>query len=460
MSTMQHQHQHTRTLGMMAGAAILYAAFAACTTTKASDSSAVKCTPGNYVFCRCEDRSEGTKLCHPDGVSFDDCKCDGTQPPTTPTTPDDVDSGIPSTPLEPVDAGPVTGPTIDAKCAGKLGLVAGAATDNATYVATYAGAGVFTTSKSASSPGVRGPITILPGGTSLVATYLARLGYLGWTKLSASAWSAPQSLGDGTTDGAATSMTVLGGALRVFYLGQDARFHMGSYGTSGWDIAFTAGPVAEASGDAGPPTPGKTAPVVATVGSAITLAFAGNDGSLAREVFSSGTWSTFTKFPNAAAYGSAPAIAAIDPGGTRDELMVYPGRDLLLHFAARDAANKVWSAASLFDTAASSNEIALQGLPGGKVLLLYRASNGQGYYATWSASGGFAPPAELVAGKNPELASVPSVTRGQCGSDATVAYVQKDGLVKILRLTAGAMSGPFDVGGIANVTFAGVGELP
>ena len=43
-----------------------------------------------------------------------------------------------------VDAGPVTGPTIDAKCAGKLGLVAGAATDNATYVATYAGAGVFT----------------------------------------------------------------------------------------------------------------------------------------------------------------------------------------------------------------------------------------------------------------------------------------------------------------------------
>lgn len=89
-----------------------------------------------------------------------------------------------------------------------------------------------------------------------------------------------------------------------------------------------------------------------------------------------------------------------------------------------------------------------------------QASNGQGYYATWSASGGFAPPAELVAGKNPELASVPSVARGQCGSDATAAYVQKDGLVKILRLTAGAMSGPFDVGGITNVTFAGVGELP
>ena len=237
---------------MLGAAAIVCAVFAACKTTSAVDSSAVKCTPGNYVFCRCEDRSEGTKLCHPDGVSFDACTCDGTQPPATP----DLDSGIPSTPLEPVDGGPVTGPTIDAKCAGKLGLVAGAATDNATYVATYVGAGVFSASKSASSPGVRGPITILPSGTSLVATYLARLGYLGWTKLSGSAWSAPESLGDGTADGAATSMTVLGGALRVFYLGQDAHFHMGTYGTSGWDIAFTGGPTAEASGDAGVLVPG------------------------------------------------------------------------------------------------------------------------------------------------------------------------------------------------------------
>ena len=450
------QLRHTHTFGMLAGAAILGAAFAACTTTNAADSSAVKCTPGNYVFCRCEDRSEGTKLCHPDGVSFDDCKCDGTEPPVTP----DVDSGIPSTPLEPVDAGPVTGPTIDAKCAGKLGIVAGASTDNATYVATYAGGGVFNASKSASSPGVRGPITILPSETSLVATYLARLGYLGWTKLTGTAWSAPESLGDGTTDGTATSMTVVGGALRVLYLGQDAHFHMGTYGTSGWDIAFTAGPLAEASGDAGPPVPGKTAPAATTVGSAITLAFAGNDGSLAREVFSSGSWSTITKFTNPAAYASAPAIAAIDPGGPRDELLVYAGQDLLLHFAARDASNKAWSAASLFDTAASSSELALQGLPGGKVLFVYRASNGQGYYATWSSSAGFGAPAELVAGKNPELASVPSITRGQCGSDATIAYVQKDGLVKILRLTGGAMTGPFDVGGITNVTFAGVGELP
>lgn len=32
------------------------------------------CTPGAYVFCRCADRSEGTKLCKPDGKSFEPCQ--------------------------------------------------------------------------------------------------------------------------------------------------------------------------------------------------------------------------------------------------------------------------------------------------------------------------------------------------------------------------------------------------
>ena len=32
-----------------------------------------RCTPGNYVFCRCSDRTEGTKQCRADGLSFDPC---------------------------------------------------------------------------------------------------------------------------------------------------------------------------------------------------------------------------------------------------------------------------------------------------------------------------------------------------------------------------------------------------
>ena len=446
--------QHRREV--VVGVAILLGAFAACTTSNPSSPGAIKCTPGAYVYCRCEDRSEGTKLCRPDGVSFDACNCDGTEPPVTP----EGDAGIPSTPLEPVDAGPVTGPTIDPKCAGKLGIVAGAATDNATFVATYVGAGVFSASKSASSPGVRGPVTIVASGSSLVATYVARLGYLGWTKLSGAAWSAPQSLGDGTASGTSSSMTVLSGTPRLFYLGQDGRFFMGTYGSGGWDMALSAGASAEAPGDAGPAIPGKSSPATATVGTSMTLAFAGESGALARETFVSGGWSVAAKFTNAAAFGTVPAIAALDPGGMRDEIIVYPGQDLLLHVVTRDASTRLWSAPTLFDTAASATELALQGLPGGKALLVYRASNGQGYYATWTAAAGFGPPAELVAGKNPVLAGVPSVTRGQCGSDATIAYAEKDGPVKILRLTGAGLLGPFEVGGVTNVTFVGVGELP
>ncbi len=41
------------------------------------DNSATKedrlCTPGAYVFCRCADRTEGTKLCKADGKSFEAC---------------------------------------------------------------------------------------------------------------------------------------------------------------------------------------------------------------------------------------------------------------------------------------------------------------------------------------------------------------------------------------------------
>ncbi|HSO37476.1 MAG TPA: lamin tail domain-containing protein [Labilithrix sp.] len=49
------------------------AVVAAC-SQQAPASAARICTPGNYVFCRCKDRSEGTKLCIPDGTGFDPCE--------------------------------------------------------------------------------------------------------------------------------------------------------------------------------------------------------------------------------------------------------------------------------------------------------------------------------------------------------------------------------------------------
>jgi cysteine-rich repeat protein len=49
----------------------------------------VKCTPGNYVFCRCQNREEGTKLCNEDGASF--AKCEPCETFDNPAIPDDPD---------------------------------------------------------------------------------------------------------------------------------------------------------------------------------------------------------------------------------------------------------------------------------------------------------------------------------------------------------------------------------
>jgi hypothetical protein len=85
---------------------------ASCTKTAAKTERI--CTPGNYVFCRCKDRSEGTKLCDADGLGFSPCEgClsgsdndDGDPEPDPPPKPKPKpDSGPPPPP----DAGPVTG---------------------------------------------------------------------------------------------------------------------------------------------------------------------------------------------------------------------------------------------------------------------------------------------------------------------------------------------------------------
>lgn len=49
----------------------------ACSATPAAKAERL-CTPDANVFCRCVDRSEGTKKCKPDGQSFEACvPCDG-----------------------------------------------------------------------------------------------------------------------------------------------------------------------------------------------------------------------------------------------------------------------------------------------------------------------------------------------------------------------------------------------
>ncbi|MBS2019975.1 MAG: lamin tail domain-containing protein [Deltaproteobacteria bacterium] len=92
-----------------------------CTKSVAPTARPSRCTPGNYVFCRCKDRSEGTKLCNDDGETFGPCEgCLGgtdnvegdPEPPPDdePPPPPPVDSGAKEDASPQVDAGPTPPP--------------------------------------------------------------------------------------------------------------------------------------------------------------------------------------------------------------------------------------------------------------------------------------------------------------------------------------------------------------
>jgi cysteine-rich repeat protein len=62
----------------------------ACTTTPPKAKVDRECQPGAFVFCRCRDRQEGTKLCKDDGNSFGPCEpCESYDNPEGPLEPGD-----------------------------------------------------------------------------------------------------------------------------------------------------------------------------------------------------------------------------------------------------------------------------------------------------------------------------------------------------------------------------------
>jgi len=83
-------------------------------STEATKSPATRCTPGNYVFCRCQDRQEGTKLCMDDGQSFG--KCEPCESDTNPELPPEEDPE--PRPVDPVDGG--TDGSAASKCGNKI----------------------------------------------------------------------------------------------------------------------------------------------------------------------------------------------------------------------------------------------------------------------------------------------------------------------------------------------------
>lgn len=115
-------------LGVLVPVAFVAAVVAACGGgTNAAPAKERICTPGNYVFCRCQNRDEGSKLCSEDGTAFGKCEpCETDENPGLP----DPEPYVPPPPLP--DGGPVTEP---AECGDKISQP-GEACDDGNTVAT------------------------------------------------------------------------------------------------------------------------------------------------------------------------------------------------------------------------------------------------------------------------------------------------------------------------------------
>lgn len=409
------------------------------------------CTPGNYVFCRCEDRREGTKLCRADGVSFDKCDCGspGKPPPLSP----DGDSRF-----VPVDASapPDASVSIDGRCAGKLAVLASGAEDIYLYAGAYTGNGVWAVAKSQGTA-LRSPPRAALVDQALVTIWQTRFELVAWTKFQANqtTLSPPFSVGFARTT---QTPTIAGNptSASLYYRAEEDVLKEGAYSpANGWDNADTVVP-----SDGG--VVGKSAPAAAVTPTGNVIAFSGADGTLATQTFASGAWSAATPIAGAKVLvPQPPALVALD-GGAEDALVVYTGSDLVLHSSARAASGQTWSAPIIVDTLAIVDDVpSLAPLSGGRAMLVWKSTNGTPYYSIYDAAKNppWSAPAGLLSQGNPTILKAPTVAPGHCASEATAAYVAADGNVYVALFANGKWTA-YLVPGMTKMTFAGAGEVP
>ena len=422
---------------------------AACTTEQVVASRL--CTPNAYVYCRCSDRSEGTKQCNTTGNSFADCSCGNTG---------DLTPGGNAS-FQQVDAGTPDANAIAAKCAGKLAVLAGSSESLDVYGASYGGAGKWSVSVSTGAALRSTPRGALVG-TSLIAVWQTRQTLMAWTKFSAgqTALSPPSSMGKYTDTAPDFVGGATGGTLVYKMLDSNDLSYESYAGASGWpaDDGVNALVIPNSA------TVQKTPPMVAPLGAGYAIAFgSGSDLSAVNVQTSNGTnWDASAPIAAAQSYnGQTPVIAALT--GPEDLMVAYQGPDLKLHSVTRMKATGAWNAPILVDTAASPNGApAIYTLSEGRAILVWRGSDNTASYSIYTpgSPGTWSNPNGIVA-SSPRLRTPPAVSGGNCASDVTVTYVDNtDGNVWITFYKDSAWVGPYQVPGMTNMTYAGAGEVP
>jgi hypothetical protein len=360
------------------------------------------------------------------------------------------DASQPSTP----DAGRAddAGPDAAADaCTGTIGVLGGTVSGASTiaFAATLVPGGTWSVSSLPSN--VASPPAIAAFGGGFVAVYVDNTGDL---ELATSTWSWSSPAGvAGVTATGAPSLAVVGSTLHLVYQGAGSKYFHGTYTTAtGWDAADD--PIGGASKQGF----GPAAPVAASVGGALLIAYGGQNGSLYDETWTDGGWQPDAQHTAAALGTVAPAIVALD-GGASDTLVVYASASGILYSTSRSAG--AWSApaeinANAFTDAAPS----LVALAGGRAMMTYLGTNELPYFALFdpAATPAWTSPAAIGAG-SAKLSSPPSVAAGVCGDDAVVVLTEPAG-VAALGYAGGTWSAPTMLAGTAGMTFASVASQP
>jgi hypothetical protein len=297
---------------------------------------------------------------------------------------------------------------------------------------------------------VGAPPAVVAYGSGFLAVFPDASGDLQYVT-STWVWSSPASVAGVSAIGT-PSLAVLGGSLHLVYQGTDSKYFHGIYSTDGWNGA--GDPVGGASAQAF----GPSAPVAASVGDELFVAYSGQDGALYEAAWASGTWQSDAKQPMTQVGTVPPALVALT-GGTSAALAVYSNPSGLLYFSSEN--DGAWSAPAVVEASAFTHAApSVVALAGGGAMMAYLGTNELPYFSLYepASTPPWTSPAPLGSSGS-TLLSIPALAPGVCGDEAMAALTTPLG-VSVLAYSMGAWSSPTLLPGTAGMTYASVASQP
>ena len=285
----------------------------------------------------------------------------------------------------------------------------------------------------------------ITGGKGVGVMHLTsgdKLEYATWTP---GTWADFQQVGANTTRGRPSIDGASGFAHTVFH-GSDFKFYYEAY-----DVANGTWGSVEQVGS--PQNFGAIPGSVVAIASAQAYLFQdGNAGNVFKAVNrSAGTWAGATQVDANANSSLSPTAIALSSGPELLATSIVAASGQILAFT-RTAG--VWSQTAAVTNAFTNGQVALSPMPNGGAMLAFRGTDGNLYYAVysagaWSSVSAFSAPATAIA-------SPPALAHGVGTATAELAFVKADGHAYHARYIANAWTSPLDVGatGLQNVAIA------